>query len=91
MIWLVLVGLSSVVGALCGCWLKGVFGWLLSAAIPWFGLLAWLLFNVYFLPYRGGGASMWPIAQAFAGTVAALVGLAAYAVTSYLRKRRHAR
>lgn len=36
-------------------------------------MLAYLLVNEYVLPYRGGGASMWPIAQLFGGSIAAAV------------------
>jgi hypothetical protein len=48
---------------------------MLAGAIPWSGLLACLLFSEYCLPYRGGGASMWPIAQLFGGTIAAGTGV----------------
>jgi hypothetical protein len=48
-------------------------------------VLTWLLYNEYFVPYRGGGTSMWPIAQLVAGTVAAAVGMLATAVTRAAR------
>ncbi len=54
---------------------------LLGAALPWLGVLAWLLYNEYFVPYQGGGASMWPIALIFAGSIAAAVGASAAGVT----------
>ena len=79
--WILIVGLSALVGVICGRYLRGRLGGFLSAAIPWFGLLAWLLIDEYLLPYRGGGASMWPIAQLFAGTVAALVGYGSCTLT----------
>lgn len=58
--------------------MKGRLGIVLSGAIPWLGLLAGLLYQEYFVPYQGGGASMWPIAQLFGGTVAAVTGIGMY-------------
>ncbi len=81
-IWLVIVVLSALTGWVCARWLSGYSGLLASAAVPWCGLLAWLLLVEYVLPYRGGGASMWPIAQLFGGTVAAVVGVLSYVVFS---------
>lgn len=52
----------------------------------WLGMLFFLLFNEYVLPYEGGGASMWPLAQLFAGTAAAVSGLLG-AVLGGLRSR----
>jgi hypothetical protein len=79
--WIAIVVLSALAGHLCARKLSGWTGALAAAAIPWFGLLAVLLFMEYVLPYQGGGASMWPIAQLFGGTVAAVVGLLSYAVS----------
>jgi hypothetical protein len=78
--WLAIIGLSALVGFACSRLLTGTIAWVVSALLPWLGMLAWLLYNEYFVPYQGGGASMWPIAQLFAGTVAAGAGLAAHAV-----------
>jgi hypothetical protein len=50
-------------------------------------MLAWLLYNEYFVPDPGGGASMWPIAQLVAGSVAAAVGMLAAAVARAARVR----
>ena len=67
--------LSALAGAICGLCLRRAWVAILSgAAIPWFGMLSYLLYNEYFVPYQGGGASMWPIAQLFAGTAVALIG-----------------
>jgi hypothetical protein len=78
--WITIIVLSALVGSLCSAFLRGTTAWVASALLPWFGVLAWLLYHEYFVPYQGGGASMWPIAQLFAGTVAAGVGLAAHAI-----------
>ena len=81
-LWLFIVVLSALTGWVCARRLGGRGGLLASAAVPWCGLLAWLLLVEYVLPYRGGGASMWPIAQLFGGTVAAVVGVLSYVVFS---------
>lgn len=78
--WLAIISLSATTGFLCSRFLIGAIAWIASALLPWLGLLAWLLYQEYFVPYKGGGASMWPIAQLFAGTIAASVGLAAHAI-----------
>jgi len=86
-LWLTIIGLSALVGFVCGHTLRGAWGGVAAAAIPWFGLLAWLLYNEYFVPYQGGGASMWPIAQLFAGTIAAIVGGVTYSIVRGQRAR----
>ena len=83
--WLVLIGFAVAVGAICAFKLRGKLGAIAAAAIPWLGLLVWLLYNEYFVPYRGGGASMWPIAQLFAGTIVAIVGWCTYMVVTAVR------
>ena len=74
-VWLLIVALSAVAGAMCARFERRWLSVLASGAVPWFGFLALLLIEAYVLPYRGGGATMWPIAQLFGGTAAALVGL----------------
>jgi len=74
-VWLAILIPSALTGAICAWRLKGRIALICSAAIPWLGLLSMLLYNEYFVPYQGGGASMWPIAQLFAGTAAAVTGL----------------
>ena len=78
--WIVLIVLSALGGCLCSYFFTGVIAWVASALVPWLGMLAWLLYYEYFVPYQGGGASMWPIAQLFAGSVAAGVGLGVHAI-----------
>jgi hypothetical protein len=74
--WLILISLSAIAGAACAWALSGGFGLFAAGAVPWLGMLGWLLYNEYFVPYQGGGASMWPVAQLLGGTVAAIVGMA---------------
>jgi hypothetical protein len=79
--WSTLIVLSALAGVVCGWILPGrrTVAW--GGAVPWLGVLAWLLYNEYFVPYPGGGASMWPIA----GSVAAAVGMLAAAVARTAR------
>ncbi len=44
----------------------------LSVIAPVAGFISFVLFDAYVLPYRGGGASMWPIAVLFGAPVALL-------------------
>ena len=80
-VWALLLIPSAIVGILCARFIKHGIGFVLAGLIPWLGLLAVLLYNEYFVPYRGGGASMWLVAQLFAGTIMAVVGFTAYAIT----------
>ncbi|WP_298933920.1 hypothetical protein [uncultured Ramlibacter sp.] len=74
-VWFLIVAVSAFVGAMCARIHRRWFSILAGAAIPWFGFLSLLLVEAYVLPYRGGGATMWPIAQLFGGTAAALIGV----------------
>jgi len=84
-VWSCLLGGSIAVGWVCARSFTGLRGAVLSGAIPWLLLLACLLVNEYLLPYAGGGASMWPIAQLLGGTIAAATGFATYRI---LERRR---
>ncbi|MBD2094693.1 hypothetical protein H6F90_05955 [Trichocoleus sp. FACHB-591] len=85
--WLMLISLAALTGGICGWIFQGYRSIILGGAIPWFGLLAWLLYNEYFVPYQGGGASMWPIAQLFAGSIVAVVGILAAVVVREVKAR----
>lgn len=85
--WPTLIISSALAGALCGGFIRGRRAILWGAAIPWLGLLAWLLYEEYLVPYAGGGASMWPVVQLFAGTIVAMVGGIAAAVVRGVRMR----
>jgi hypothetical protein len=85
--WPTLIVLSALAGAACGWLLTGRRAVAWGGAVPWLGMLAWLLYNEYFVPYQGGGASMWPIAQLVAGSVAAVVGALAAAVARSARAK----
>jgi hypothetical protein len=91
LVWLGLIGVSAAIGAACGLMLRGKRAILLGALLPWLTLLAVLLAFEYLGPHEpGGGASMWPVAQLVAGTVAAVVGLLAALVGRRINRRRDA-
>lgn len=77
-LWVIIIVLSASTGLLCAFLFRGRAGVFLAGAIPWFSVLSWLLYEEYFVPYQGGGASMWPIAQLFVGTVAVISGVLAH-------------
>ena len=83
--WLVLPLPSAFVGIVAAMMVKRPMAIVVGAGAAWFGMLAFLLFDAYLMPYRGGGASMWPIAQMFGGTLAAGVAGATAAVVAALR------
>ncbi|HEY0683466.1 MAG TPA: hypothetical protein VGD45_14120 [Steroidobacter sp.] len=67
---LILVALASGSAFVLQAW-RG--SWWLSVCAPVVGFVLWILFDSYVLPYRGGGASMWPLAILF-GTPVAFLG-----------------
>lgn len=83
--WIVLITVSSVIGILTQIYIRNRFACFLAAFIPWVLFLAFILYEVYFIPYQGGGASMWPIAIIFGGTAAAIIGFIAFKLTKYIR------
>lgn len=80
-VWSCIVIPSAIIGILSGLFIQGKSGVIFAGAIPWLGLLGVLLYHEYCVPYQGGGASMWPIAQLFAGTIMAVVGIGAWSLT----------
>jgi len=45
-----------------------------STALPLLGYIAWSTYQEFFVPYKGGGASFWPLDIIFAGPAAAMGG-----------------
>ncbi|MEM7562603.1 MAG: hypothetical protein AAF353_06080 [Pseudomonadota bacterium] len=85
-IWLILIIGSSIMGLLCAIFLSHRYSIFISGALPWCTLLTALIYTEYFTPYQGGGASMWLIAQLFGGTIAAAIGVGAFAATRHIMK-----
>lgn len=88
--WPTLIILSVLAGGICGGLIRGRRAILWGAAVPWLGMLAWLLYNEYLVPSGEGGASMWPVAQLIAGTVMAVAGGVAAAAVRLVTRRRAA-
>jgi hypothetical protein len=84
--WIPIIGLSVLAGVVSALLIKSRANIVVGAAVPWLGVLAWLLYNEYYVPYQGGGASMWPIALIFAGSIAALVGGGVAGFTGMIRR-----
>jgi hypothetical protein len=85
--WLALLIPSALVGLVCSCFIKTRISVFLAGAIPWLGILAFLLYQEYFVPYQSGGASMWPIALLFGGTAAAATGIAVWWIGTKIFRR----
>ena len=90
--WAYIVIPSALTGAPSGYFLKGkilyvVASYVVAGAVPWFGVLAVILFDIH---WRHSGnaqaASMWPIAQIVGGTLAAITGVVACAFVKLVRK-----
>ena len=88
-VWIILIVGSAFIGFLTAIFLKKSWAVYAAGAIPWFILLTAILFTEYLMPYQGGGASMWPIAQLIGGTVAAIIGVVSFKITrNYLGQNR---
>ena len=88
-VWLLFALMSALMGFGVAKLIKNPLAVLVAAGIAWFSLLGWLLYYEYFVPYQGGGASMWQIAQMFGGTFLAIVaGGTAAVVVALTPKRR---
>lgn len=83
-VWLILIGSSALTGFLTAHYIKKDWAIYFSGAVPWFGLLAAILYTEYTTPYQGGGASMWPVAQFFGGTAAAAIGVISFRISRRL-------
>jgi hypothetical protein len=64
-------------------WLKGF--WALSISTPTLGFVGCLLFDAYVSPYRGGIASMWPIAVLLGSPVVLIGGLCGAAAADFAK------
>lgn len=84
-VWSFILITPVVFGALSGLFIKSNLDIKLAAAVPWFSLLAVLLIFEIFVPYQGGGASMWPIAQLIGGTIMAVIGICTCLLTRKMK------
>lgn len=75
-VWIILLASSAAIGCLCARLIKEEnVSFLAAALLPVLAFLFCLLFDTYVLPYRGGGASMWPIALMVGSPPAAISGI----------------
>ena len=88
MAYVIVAILSAAIGVAVARRVRSAMAIVLAGGAAWLGFLAWLLICEYVLPYQGGGASMWPIAQIFGGTFAALVAGCAAGLTVALTPTR---
>jgi len=87
-IWLCVLIPSAIIGFIGSRFKKRWLGVLLAGAIPWLGVLGALLYEEYIMqPSKGSGASMWQIALAFVGTIAAGIGIGSYYISKMLFKK----
>ncbi len=77
--WLTIITGSALIGALSAVLLSGRTAAWVSGGLPWLAFLTWVLYQEYAVPPpEYGGASMWPVAVLWAGTIAAAVGWGTY-------------
>ena len=79
--WFVLIILSALVGIFIGAKASKKSSLLLAGAVPCSGFQAFILYNMYFVPYQGGGAPMWLVAQVFGGAISFTVGALSFLLT----------
>jgi len=88
-VWLISGLAALAVGVVAGLLFRDVIAILVGAIIPWLGLLAAIIYGVYFVPHQGGGYALWPIAQLFGGTFVGTVGgLTAGLVSHFAHSKR---
>src|SRR5574337_443371 len=76
---------AFVVGLLIRLRGKNLFvAWLLSCCV----VPALILFAEFLLPYRGGGASLWPVALFFGGLYGAIAGGVGAVIASFFMKNK---
>lgn len=84
--WTSIIAISSAIGVASGLVFRRLsVAALLGGAIPWLWMFGYLLYNEYYVPYQGGGASMWPIALLVGGSAAAAIGAIVAQITWFLR------
>ena len=61
-----------------------------AGAVPWFVLLAVLIYTEYFSDWNKGGLGAWVLAQFLGGTIAAAIGVVACIFTRNLLNKGNA-
>ena len=76
--------IALVSGALLQPFTKSV---VITGVLGFSGYVVWSVYNEFFVPYAGGGASFWPIDIFFAGPYSGIGAAVGGYVTSKLFKR----
>ena len=74
-----------VTGVLSGRYIRGKTSYFVAGALPWFGLLACLLYREFYIPHEGGVRG-WPLEQFFWGFMVAALGLISCTTCKTLRQ-----
>ena len=84
LIWSAVIIPSLAWGLFCALKIRSRFALFIAGAVPWFGLLIALLYTEYFSSSVRTDASMWLIAQLFAGTIMAGLGMVSFVLARNL-------
>lgn len=76
--WFVIIVPSALFGIGCAFFVKSRASIYVAGGLPWLCLFTYVLYEEFFVPYQGGGASMWPIAVLFGGAITAGTAIAAW-------------
>jgi len=87
LMWITLISLSALFGFLLGMYKAGKWSAIMSGFIPCGIFQLFIFYDMYFVPYQGGGAPMWLVAQIFGGFVTFVTGILSYFLTNLVRRR----
>ena len=89
-VWIALIGGSTLIGVLSAMLIKKNWSIYVAGAVPWFVLLAVLIYTEYFSDWNKGGLGAWVLAQFLGGTIAAAIGVVACTFTRNLLNKGNA-
>ena len=89
-VWIGLIGGSTLIGVLSAILIKKSWSMYVAGAVPWFILLAALIYTEYFSDWEKGGLGNWLLAQFLGGTIAAAIGYTSCKLTRNLLRRANA-
>jgi hypothetical protein len=76
-----------IIGGICGYFLKGWLGAILAVFISFLVFVGVILFMIFVLPNKGGGAAFFPILITIGGTIVAGVGIVSYGIARLIFKK----
>lgn len=85
-VWIMLIVPSFAFGLIIALLFNKAWAIYVAGIVPWLCVLCAILYTEYFMPYQGGGASMWPVAQFFGGGIAAIVGISGFLLAQTISK-----